>query len=75
MPSFSLQIGSQRDVLSPQNMTWNIQILCDSIITIIKLLKIQVIVAAREVALSSPTPYPFNIAWVASVPVIEEQNA
>ena len=46
-----------------------------NLITIIKLLKIQVIVAAREVALSSPTPYPFNIAWVASVPVIEEQNA
>ena len=39
------------------------------------LLRIHVIVAARAVAFSSPTPYPFNIAWVARVPVIDEQNA
>ena len=39
------------------------------------LLRIHVIVAARAVAFSSPTPYPFNMAWVARVPVIDEQNA
>ena len=39
------------------------------------LLRIHVIVAARAVAFSSPTPYPFNIAWVERVPVIDEQNA
>lgn len=39
------------------------------------LLRIHVIVAASAVAFSSPTPYPFNIACVARVPVIDEQNA
>lgn len=32
-------------------------------------------VAAAADALSSPTPTPVNTAWVASVPVILEQNA
>ena len=35
----------------------------------------QVTVAAAAVALLSPTPTPVKTAWVASVPVILEQNA
>ena len=38
-------------------------------------LSIHVSVAASGVAVLSPTPTPFNTAIVASVPVIDEQNA
>ena len=38
-------------------------------------LNIHVMVAARGVAVLSPTPTPFSIASVASIPVMEEQNA
>lgn len=36
---------------------------------------IHVMVAARGVALLSPTPTPLRMAMVARVPVMEEQNA
>lgn len=32
-------------------------------------------VAASIVALSSPTPYAFNIAWAAIAATMDEQNA
>lgn len=47
----------------------------DNEIIIAEPFNIQVIAAAATVAFSSPTPTPFNIAWVANVPVIDEQNA
>ena len=44
-------------------------------LNISKPLRILVMVAAKAVALSSPTPTPFSKAWVARVPVMELAKA
>ena len=75
-PYFLSTFKSLRKIILPWRTQYEVTVILGYIKFVILVpLSNQVIVAAVADALSSPTPTPVSTAWVASVPVILEQNA